>query len=72
MKRQCEGREMVFDFRTGHMLPAVIYYEYVPGRVGSYRAELVLESFIPRFFSSGNTYDEALSRLQRRLQVQAS
>ena len=72
MKRQCEGREMVFDFRTGRMMPAAVYYEYVPGRVGYYRAEIQQEPLLPGIFAWGNTYEEALHRLQRRLQTRAS
>lgn len=71
MKRHCEGREEIFDSITGRMLAVNVYYEYVPGRTGTYRAE-VAETIYPKILAStGNTYDEALERLQRRMQSQS-
>lgn len=72
MRQHCEGREKVFDFTTGKMMPVTVYYEYVPGRAGTYRAEIEETIFTKRLTSTGNTYDEALERLQRRLHSQAS
>lgn len=72
MRRHCEGREKVFDFISGKMMPVSVYYEYVPGRAGTYCAEIEETVFAKTIASTGNTYDEALERLQRRLHSQAS
>ncbi|HEX3073366.1 MAG TPA: hypothetical protein VHP30_07110 [Ignavibacteriales bacterium] len=70
--RQFEGREKVFNFMTGRMMPVTVYYEYVPGRTGTYRAEVEEKINTVTVASIGNTYDEAVERLQRRLQSLAS
>lgn len=70
MKRQFEGKEELFDDRTGETHSVKIYFEYIPGRIGTYRAELGTEK--PVMSTIGETYEEALERLQRRILARAS
>ena len=65
MKRHFEGREELVDQRTGRTHHVTVYFEYIPGRIGTYCAEVVSEKSV--MTTIGETYEEALRRLHRRL-----
>lgn len=70
LKRQFEGKEELIDTRTGKTHSVNVYFEYIPGRIGTYRAELLADQSV--FATMGETYEEALERLHRRLLERAS
>ncbi|HHZ19477.1 MAG TPA: hypothetical protein GX391_03020 [Firmicutes bacterium] len=72
MKRHFEGREEIYNPQTGETVEVYVYYEYIPGRVGNYRAELAKEVTGSSLYGEGDTYEEAVERLSRKLLILAS